>query len=225
LQLKKFIPENPWLNLDFDRIRLIFETPVSTLVPQPLFKSNQAHEYLKFNFNPVEGDHVCNEHLSLLGAENVWAMPGNIYQLVNAHFSGVQIYHHASPLIETLLLQNKNRESGEKVFVNVRKSWFDIVVLNGNSLMFYNTFRYKAKEDFIYFLIYVLEQLNLNPETIDVVLLGEVLKVSSVYEVTYKYIRNISFGKRSSDYEYSYVFDDMPEHFYFNLIHLQQCGL
>lgn len=225
LLLQKFIPKLQWLNLDYESVKLVFETSKSTLIPKPLFQAGHVNQYLKFNFNTDESDQLCNEYLPLLGAQNIWAIPGNIYRILNDFFPGAQIFHHASPLIESLLLQNKNSESGEKVFVNVRKSWLDIVVLDGNRLIFYNTFKYKAKEDFIYFLIYVFEQLNLNPENTDVVLLGEILKVSSVYEITYKYIRNISFARRSSDYLYGYAFDDLPEHFYFNLIHLQQCGL
>ena len=223
--LKEFIPKTEWLSLDYESVSIVFETPVCTLVPESLFKATRAKDYLKLNFNLQLGDLVKNDHLLLLDANNIWSIPENTYQLITGFFPKAKIHHHASPLIETLLLHNKNKESGEVVFVNVRKNWFDIVVLNGNKLLFYNTFKYKAKEDFIYFLIFVLEQLNLNPEITDVILLGEVLKISSVYEVTYKYIRNISFGKRSSDYQYSYVIDDMPEHFYFNLIHLQQCEL
>ncbi len=223
--IREFIPKTEWLSLDYESVSIAFETPVCTLVPSPLFKDTHANDYLKLNFNLQLDDLIKNDHLSLLDANNIWSIPHNIYKRITKFFPKAQIHHHASSLIENLLLHNKNRESGEVVFVNVRKNWFDIVVLDGNKLLFYNAFRYKAKEDFIYFLIFVLEQLNLNPEITDVVLLGEVLKISSVYEVAYKYIRNISFGKRSNDYQYSYVIDEMPEHFYFNLIHLQQCEL
>jgi hypothetical protein len=77
----------------------------------------------------------------------------------------------------------------------------------------------------MYFLGYVLEYLELNPEIVMVTLLGEIEKDSALYEIAYKYVRNIRFGVRNEDFKFSYVFDDLPRHFYFPLIHLQQCGL
>lgn len=223
--LKDLIPKIEWLKNEFEQTAIIFETPVSTFIPEPLFDKQHINDYLKFN-HTVEIDYtIKNDYLPLLDAENIWALPLNIFTTLSASFPQANIYHHASSLIETLLMHNKNLGAEEIVFVNVRKNWLDMVVLKGNGLLFFNSFQYKSKEDFIYYLIYVLEQLNLNPEKIDVTLIGEIDKISSVYEMTFKYVRNISFGRRNNSYNYSYVFDEIPGHFYFNLIHLQQCGL
>lgn len=225
LLLKDFLPTIQWLEQDFRETAIIIETPQCTLVPNPLFKQEHAEQYLRFN-HYVDHDHqVRHDYLPLLDAENIWAVHGNILQLLKDHIPAAHIHHHSSSLIEALMLQNKNRGNEESVFVNVRKSRFDVVVLKGNNLLLYNAFNYRTKEDFAYFLVYVLEFLELNPEKVEVTLLGEIVKDSALYGITYKYVRNIRFGKRNSDYGFSYVFDEIPEHFYFNLIHLQQCGL
>lgn len=223
--LSQIIPSNEWLMASYHKIKIIFETNKSTLIPSPLFDSNHAREYLKFNHPPQLDEIILTDHLPMLEAENIWAIPESIHSTLNKHFPKSHIHHHASSLIESLILQNKNQANNKIVFVHIGKKSFDIIILDGQSFIFYNSFRYQAKEDFIYYLIYVLEQLNLNPENIDVVLLGEILKISSLYEITYKYIRNIRFGKRSADFQYSYVFDEIPDHFHFNLIHLQNCEL
>lgn len=225
LLLKNFLSGIEWLQHDFRETGIILETPQSTLIPNPLFKEGLAEKYLRFN-HYVDHDHqVRHDYLPLLDAENIWA--GNIFTLteLSSIFPGASIHHHSSSLIEALMLQNKNRGTEESVFVNVRKSWFDIVVLKGNNLLLYNGFSYHTKEDFTYFLLYVLEFLGLNPETAELTLLGEIMKDSAIYEITYKYVRNLRFGSRNSEYGFSYVFDDVPEHFYYNLIHLEQCGL
>jgi len=223
--LSNFIASHQWLNRPFEQTLIIIESPVNTLIPNPLFDARHPEEYLNFN-HPHQSDNIVkHDYLPLLDAENIWAVPESLINMLTTTFPAASVFHHTSSLIESLLLQNKNRDAEETVFVNIRNSWFDIIVLKGNNLLYSNSFKYQSKEDFIYFLIYVLEQLNLNPEKIDVTLLGEILKLSSIYEMTYKYVRNIRFGKRNNAYQFSYVFDDMPEHFYFNLIHLQQCGL
>jgi len=84
-------------------------------------------------------------------------------------------------------------------------------------MLFYNSFNYHSAEDFIYYLLFVCEQLHLNPETIEVVLLGEIEKNSTVYSLTQKYIRTIIFGERTDGAQYSYQLQTIPSNYYFTL--------
>ena len=56
----------------------------------------------------------------------------------------------------------------------------------------YNSFDFSTKEDFIYYLLFTTEQLNLNPENFKVQLLGLISEDSEFFEIAYKYIRNVS---------------------------------
>ena len=55
-----------------------------------------------------------------------------------------------------------------------------------------NQFR-KTKEDFIYYILFTLEQLELNPEETMVTLLGDIDTTSDNYKFLYAYVRNINF--------------------------------
>jgi hypothetical protein len=59
-------------------------------------------------------------------------------------------------------------------------------------LLFFNSFDYQTKEDFIYYLLFTTEQLNLNPEYIKLQLLGDISEESEWFEMAYTYIRNVS---------------------------------
>jgi hypothetical protein len=73
-------------------------------------------------------------------------------------------------------------------------------------------------EDIAYYLIFVFEQLNLNPEEITLVLMGSVDRYSPVYDLLFRYIRNIDFAARNDSISYSYIFNEVPDHFYFSLL-------
>jgi len=160
-----------------------------------------------------------------LDAIGVYGVPGELVKFFQRFFPGSSLHHTASALIESLLIDNKNRDEKETVFTHVKKNSFDIAVLKGRKLLLFNTFTYQTKEDFAYFLIYVIEQLGLNPEKTGLELSGDVLKISDIYDITFKYVRNVGFAKRSRDYAYSYVFDEIPAHFHYPLINLQRCEL
>jgi len=223
--LNELIPKNEWLKQKYNETRIIIESPKSTLIPLPLFISEHSVDYLRFNHYLDFGDKILYDRLPNLGAANIFAIPEIIIQTCQRFFPDARLHHFASSLLENLLILNKNQDEDPVIFASVRKSWFDLLVLKGRNLLFFNSFKYKAKEDFVYFLIYVMDQLNLNPEKTELTLLGEITKISSLFELTFKYVRNVSFIKRTQDYEYSYVFDEIPEHFYFNLLNLQQCEL
>ncbi|MBE0639341.1 MAG: DUF3822 family protein [Bacteroidales bacterium] len=223
--INDLIPTVDLLGLPYESIKILWETHKSTLVPQPFFDAGNHADYLRMNHQIELGDVSLDDHLTILEARNVWLIPDIIRNSLKKYFPSAVIHHHGSVLIETLLTMNKNRDDGNGVFVYVRKTWFDIVVVSGNQLVFYNSFRYQAKEDFIYFLIYILEQLALNPETIKLVFLGEILKLSQIYDIANKYVRHVSFGNQTQDFRLSYVFDEIPEHFYFNLLNHYRCEL
>ncbi len=223
--LKEIINASEWLSNHYDRVKIIWDNDQKTLIPKPLFLTGEEMNYLKFNHLLTEEDVVRYDQLPNLEAVNVYGMPQTILLLLEKYFPGASINHASSALIENLLINNKNRDESNVIFVNVKTNDFDIAVLDGKKLLFFNSFSYRTKEDFAYYLIYVVEQLGMNPEKVEMMLLGEVLKVSDIYDITYKYVREVRFMHRNEDFAYSYVFDDIPEHFYYNLLNLQRCEL
>ncbi len=223
--LGEVIPGISWLRLPYEFTRIIYESRISTLIPEALFHPDRARDYLAFNHPLSRGEPCFDDHLPTLAARNLWAMPAAVRDTLLQYFPAAGIHHHAGALIESLLIRYKHSPPEDRVFAHIRNGWFDIVVMHGGQLRFYNSFRYNVREDFIYYLIYVLEQLNLNPETVSLIFLGEIMKTSALHDIAYKYVRHISFGTRNPAYDYSYVLDEIPEHFYFNLLNLQQCEL
>ena len=76
--------------------------------------------------------------------------------------------------------------------MNISQSLFDIVVLKDSKILFYNNFEYQTKEDFIYYVLFVSEQLGLNTEEFECVLMGAIKKDDDLYSIVYKYIRHVS---------------------------------
>lgn len=223
--VKEIISTSEWLGYKYRNVKIIYESQQMSLIPKPLFDKKYAADYLRFNHLPDPNDEISFDQLPNLDAVNIFALPGNLRTMLKKQFRGITINHFSSALIENLLIRNKNFDEGHMIFANVRRQWLDIVILNGRNLLFFNSFHYRTKEDFAYYLIYVIEQLGLNPEKVKLMLMGEILKISDIYNITFKYVRHVDFIRRSEDYGYSYIFDDIPGHFHYNLLNLQHCEL
>jgi hypothetical protein len=86
---------------------------------------------------------------------------------------------------------SKNNDE-KQVYVHFSKNKFEIVVVQNQKLLLYNSFDFVIPEDFIYYLLFTTEQLNLNPEHFKVQLLGLISDDSELFEIANKYIRNVS---------------------------------
>ena len=79
------------------------------------------------------------------------------------------------------------------MYIDVRINQFSIVVLEDKKLLFSNSFSFETKEDFIYYILFAAEQLELNPNEFPLFFTGNILKDSDLYTITYQYIRHINF--------------------------------
>ncbi|VAW25876.1 FIG032012: hypothetical protein, partial [hydrothermal vent metagenome] len=122
--------------------------------------------------------------------------------------------HASTILIEKLLNVYKNTEE-VIFFINVTKTNFDIVVFKNKKLELFNSFHFKTKEDFIYYVLFITEQLNLNPEEFKLVLLGDIEKNSDVYNILYQYIRNITFFSPAN---FPSILKNISPHSHFTLL-------
>lgn len=214
--LESLIKESKLIRHKYKSVVCIIVNNLSTLVPAALFEEDRKKMYLKFNAELQGDEMVMVDDLKSMDTKNVFAVPFSIKSKLDYEFSNIKYHHASSALIDTLISKNKN-QTGNKCFVHVQQSHFEVIVIDGKKLLFYNTFNYHSAEDFVYYLLFVFEQLHLNPENIEVILLGEIERNSTIYSLTQKYIRKLKFGERNDGAQYSYQLQTLPTHYYFTL--------
>jgi hypothetical protein len=222
-QLTKALSEEELLQLNYKDTQVLWQTQCATLVPMALYDKEAEKTYLQFNQNVNSDDIIASDKLQNAGSYNIFAYPAPLLKAVE--FMKPAIHHHASILIESLMLLNKHNINPTQVYVNVHEGFFDILVFRERKLLFCNSFAYNSAEDFIYFVLFTFEQLKLQPEKEMVTLSGEIVKDSGVYEIMYKYIRNLSFGKAIEQAQNSYILQNVPEHRHQNLFNTILCEL
>lgn len=222
---KAFVKNHEFVKLPFQETLFLIETSKTTMIPAPLFDENQMEAFANINFTNEADDVLYYDRLIYHDSFNLYAVPETLMNTLKLLFPSARFRCHSSALIEGLFIQYKNLAEEKKAFINTRNSYIDIVIIEGKKLLYYNCFKYSTKEDFIYYIIFAMEQLNLNPEETEIVLSGFIEKSSSLFEMIYKYIRNISFRKLSGNFTYSYIFDEIPSQYFTNLINSELCEL
>lgn len=199
-----------------------------TLVPAALFDEANKESLLGFNHPVSSEEKIHSDKLQNLEARNLFTISKNFESLIRKHFPNVHFLHNATSFIESLLIQNKNN-TGKKVFANFNAplsfgrgvggeaGYFEIAILYGRELLFNNAFKYKTPEDIAYYMLFVYEQLHLNPEEIELTLSGAIEKTAKEHSLLYNYIRHIKFAARPDSFNYSYKFDEVQAHNFWSL--------
>ena len=189
------------LQNDFANVYVVHVNDVSTLVPKPFFIEDNLADYLKFNSKILKSDFIAFDDIEINDSVNVYVPYVNINNFIYDRFGAFTFKHYSTILIEQILLIEKNSES-PKMYVNVNSYHFEIIVVEKGKLILFNSFEYNSVEDYIYYILFTAEQLKLNPEMLNLVFLGEVVKEDNLYNITYKYIRHVSFGKCNTPFKY-----------------------
>lgn len=184
-------PENQ--DMIFEKVVAIHENELSAVVPKPLFNESNLSDYLKYNVKILENDYLSYDAIDQHEIYNVYVPFTNVNNYLFDKFGDFEYKHASSILIETLVNQAKK---GDKptLYAYISRTHFEIITTDQKQLILYNTFSYHQKEDFIYYLLFTIEQLNLNPEKVTVYLLGLIDPQSELYQIAYQYILDVKIG-------------------------------
>ncbi|QLE02968.1 DUF3822 family protein [Galbibacter sp. BG1] len=191
--LNSWFEKDSLKDLTFQKVNVIHENELSTFVPKSLFNESDLSNYLKYNVKILENDYINYDELSTYDIYNVYVPFININNYLFDKFGDFEYKHFSTILLEALFKAAKKSDV-ETVYVYVSNGHFEIVVLHQKKLILYNTFQYQEKEDFLYYLLFTIEQLDLNPEETPTYLFGSITEEDPRFELAYKYIRHLEIA-------------------------------
>jgi len=192
-EIEKIYSSEKALERTFDEVIVLFSNDLYSLVPRELFLEDEASNYLKFNTKILKTDVVAHDILEDQDIITVYIPYTNITNYLFDKHGEFEYVHSISVLIKTIFKINTG--IGTEVFLNNYATYFDLVVVKDNQLLLINSFNYETKEDFIYYLLFTAEQLELDPSDFELKLMGNINSESPFYKIAYNYIKNVSFVK------------------------------
>ncbi|MDH3699394.1 MAG: DUF3822 family protein [Flavobacteriaceae bacterium] len=188
-ELKELLREYRVTDYGYSDVVVIHRNTLFSLVPKSLFDENELANYMKFNIKILANDMMAYDEIDLPELVNVYVPFMNINNYVYDLFGEFDFLHNGTVLIQALLQSHSDSKS-PVCYVHVADDQMDITVLEHKKLKFYNSFYFDTKEDFIYYLLFTLEQLGLDPAQVGVRLFGSVKEGDELYDICYEYVSN-----------------------------------
>ncbi len=190
---------------------------LATLVPKPLFDEEKLRDYVNFSTKVYANDYLVYDEIKNHDIVSVYIPYVNINNFLLDQFKEFEYKHFSSILIENLLGIYKY-SIVPHMFAHICNNHFELVVIANKKLQLYNTYKFSTKEDFIYYVLFTAEQLKLNPEKLELILLGAVEKDDELYKIAYTYIRNVSLLENRSKYKYDETISETDKRTYYTLL-------
>lgn len=188
-KVKSIFESEELLHGSYAEINLIHHNDLSTFVPSSYFDEALLSDYLKHTVKTFDNDFISYDQLKTTETHTVYIPFVNINNYIFDSF-GEFTYLHSS----TVFLQNilKNFNVIEKsMYINVYLQDFHLFVIEQNQVVLFNHFNFNTKEDFVYYTLFVAEQLKMNTNEFPLHLFGNIIKEDTTFQLLYKYIRNI----------------------------------
>jgi len=214
-KIEYIFSENEFLKESFNKVTVVHQNELATLVPTVLFDENNLKHYLKNSVKVLPMDFISFEKNDTLDATTVYIPFVNVNNFLLNHYGSFEYYHCFSKLTE--LLKNEDLNSTkDKIYVHVNKNNFELLAFKSNQLKVINRFEFKTPEDFIYYILFVAEQYDFDTEDVQLTLLGDIIKESDLFDILFKYVRNIEFW--TTNIESKEGFKELPQHSNFILL-------
>jgi len=189
-QLLSLFAKHEILSSSFADILVLHDSNLNTFVPTELFDENALGSYLQYNTKVFSTDFFAFDELPDKNMNNVYIPYVQINNVLLDKLGEFTYQNINTPLVQRVLNLSANHTAIE-VYAYVQKDHFELIVTHSGKLILFNSFLYHTAQDFIYYLLFVYEQLKLDPETTPLKLLSRIEKEDSLFEQAYTYIRQV----------------------------------
>jgi hypothetical protein len=205
------------LKLEFTNISVNHHNNLATLVPTQLFDADKSFDYLNFNHKLLESEFVTHDIVEELDLAVVYSPFVEVNDWLLDKFGEFE-YKHCS----TVLLENYFKSSvlnkQKRFFLNYSPKQIDICVIEDKKLQFFNSFKINTADDFVYFVMFVFEQLQLDANEQTIELSGDLKQESEAYLLLHRYVTNIEVFDFKSDLNLSHEFEKENINGFFSLL-------
>ena len=205
-------------NRDFLSVTCLIDNRYNTMVPEPIFSETDKAKYLEFSHQIPEGYTLASERLKTVHCINVVAWPKALEDKILSKWKYAHITHLNSAFIDSVM----HGKTKTGVFVHVNNRDFDMVIKKEDNLLFFNNFKFNTKDDFVYFLLFAMEQNGFSGQETPITFSGLIRPASEIIELCGRYVKDIRFVENPHEIRVSETLDEVPFQYYY--IHYQELG-
>ncbi|TCC94629.1 DUF3822 family protein [Pedobacter hiemivivus] len=206
-----------YLTLAFKEIKAAVYTENSINIPNELFDPEQLNQYAKF-FTEAPSNNLYTRPFKTFGFTSIFTLQQFTEETLAASLNNCKLYTQNAPVLALAAQNNKT-----SLLLDFTASSFNALYRTGEKLIFQNYYQTDNAEEFNYYLLLIVNQLNINTADTEIQLSGIIHSGDDYYQCIAKYFSDINFNLPPAKEIDHKILDDMPAHYYSSLLALDLC--
>jgi hypothetical protein len=181
-------------SLRWKSIEIIIDNQSFTHIPAELFKKEYTTRYLQLAKGAsITNDEEVHTHLHEdLGIVNIYSTDSELFNWFSGTYPLVELQylHKTSQLIELAIFSSK----AQTAFLHFGNHHFTMVITANGTLKFCNRFAYKTSQDLVYYVLFTMNELEIEPDEIILRLYGNIQEQTEDFDSLSQYLTNVKIG-------------------------------
>ncbi|GAA4834159.1 DUF3822 family protein [Algivirga pacifica] len=226
--MEDLFSRHAFLNAVFwKEIKVVISHSQYSLIPSELLEEDtelQAFLQLNCSFEPSQHTLVQNE-LPHSKVTIGFPIANVLYRWFTKFYRNneVKFYHSSFSILHYLLEIDQAKEYTKTLNLLVAGDQLTFFYKVNSQPVLVNSFTFKSPNDFIYYTLFILEELKLSTKHTAVRIWGDLAEDTPEIQHLKRYAAHLIFGRRPKKINYNYISTDIPEHYAFDLMALMHC--
>lgn len=203
----------------YKKIYINYSSALFTLCPVSFYKPEHARELLEFNVGSTTQHVILNDDVTS-EVKLIYAVESDLKSTLDKLFPQHQLHHSLSVLSKLAL--NSDELKNQLLVIQINSNTLEVVLKDNNQLTLVNQYSVNSNEDVLYFILFILEQYQLNPLTVNIAVAGNISTDDTLILTLKKYIKHIKLVVGHKSIVWKNI-EGMPQHFNYLLLNRLFC--
>ena len=161
IKLSQFIQDHRIDQYTYQAIQVVHTNHLFGLVPQSLFDPQYLNSYIKYNTALLANDTLSHDLILPWEIQLVYVPFANANNLIFDRFGSFE-YHHHTELLFKMLRPVLLESSESTLLIHLQGQLMSIMVFDGKKIALVNVFKVYTEEDFMYYILFVGDQVQMD---------------------------------------------------------------
>lgn len=214
--LQSNLKNDPYLKHSFKAVKVSVATNNSITVPAKLYQQKDIPAYLNF-FAKNPSEQVYIQENKDFDFTAVFDLQPDFEDSLNTTFESPVKFELTAPVLAL------TAGVSEGMFLDFTALSFTVICIADSKLVFKNSYEIENAEEFNYYLLLILTQLEIDREKTSVYISGIINEGDNRHLILQKYFEQMSFNFPLNKHVDCTILDDMPMYYYSSLLAIDLC--
>ncbi len=219
IRLEEIIDNDAFLqSIHWKKITCIMANARFIIAPSNYINEQTALDYLKLNLQVSKSEQLLIDTNQHMGVSCAYLIPKNLQRWLQTRYglTLLQYTHSHTSFLKGLSAFVPGADK-QTLYGKIHGNTFTLAVFDGKQLYFINTFPFYSTEDFIYFILLVIDEVGSKASKSKLIIWGELEIDSELIMTSQHYIKHIFFGKRPESIHFGDCFKALKTNYDFDL--------